>query len=307
MDMFLDACIDALIDSAKMLPLLFIIYVAIELFELKFGNRMGQAMARAGKAGPAIGAIAGIIPQCGVSVIGTALYTQRLVTIGTLFAIYLATSDEAIPVILSQPDQISTLVPLLLIKLVVALFVGYAIDLAFRRRNKEVFEHLKHYKGGNDDAEHHHEQAFEEKGCCGHVPTAEDKKFSVRTLFYHPLIHTLKIFVFILIVSLVLNLLFAFVGEDVLADALAGQTFLQPVIAALIGLIPNCAASVAITEFYLSGVITFGAAVAGLCASGGLGILVLLKEDARIDAVKIIGGLFAISVVVGLIVQAWGI
>jgi len=307
MDIFLDAGIDALIDSAKMLPLLFVIYFVIEIFEVKFGNRMGQAMARAGKAGPAIGAVAGIIPQCGVSVIGTALYTQRLVTIGTLFAIYLATSDEAIPVILSQPDQIAALIPLLVTKLIVALVVGYAIDLAFRRRNKAVFTHLEHYAHGDDEVDHHHEEAFEAKACCGHTPTAEGKNFSAHTLFVHPLVHTLKIFVFIFVVSLILNLLFSFVGEDALAQALAGQTLLQPIIAALIGLIPNCAASVAITEFYLSGVITFGAAIAGLCASGGLGILVLLKEDARADALKIIGGLFVISVVVGLIVQALGL
>jgi hypothetical protein len=306
MEILFDALTDAFIDSVKMIPLLLVIYVLIEFFEVKFGNRMGRAVARAGKAGPAIGTVAGVIPQCGVSVIGTALYTQRLVTIGTLFAIYLATSDEAIPVILSQPDRIGVLLPLIAVKIVVALFVGYAMDFAFRKRNAQIFTHVDQYLQGEDEAEHHHEKAFEEQACCGHAPSAPDQQVSFRTLLVHPLIHTLKVFVFIFAVSFALSLVFALVGQDAIADALAGQTILQPFAAALIGLIPNCAASVAITEFYLSGVITFGATVAGLCASGGLGILVLLKEDARADALKIIGGLFLISVAVGLLIELVG-
>jgi len=306
MDLFVEAFMDALIDSAKMLPLLFVIYVAIEIAEVKFGNRMGKGMAKAGKAGPVIGAVTGIIPQCGISVVGTALYTQRLVTIGTLFAIYLATSDEAIPVILSQPDAVGVIVPLLATKLVVAIGVGYLIDFIFRKRNAQIFEHVEEYAEGHDEADHHHEGAFEEKACCGHTPTAEGQHLTARAVLYHPLIHTLKIFAFIFVVSLVIALLFAYVGQDAIGAALGKVVILQPVIAALIGLIPNCAASVAITEFYLSGVITFGATIAGLCASGGLGILVLVKEDNRADALKVIAGLFGISVAVGMILQVCG-
>ena len=307
MELFLDCLLDALVDSAKMVPLLFVIYVAIEALEIKFGNKMGTAMAKAGKAGPVIGAIAGIIPQCGVSVVATALYTQRLVTIGTLFAVYLATSDEAIPVILSQPDAAGLLVPLIATKLVIAVAVGYALDVALRKRNRRVLEHDHEYARGTDDPGHHHETAFEEKGCCGHEPAADHQRFTARGLLLHPLVHTLKIWVFIFLTSFVLALLFALVGQDAIAAALEGQTLLQPVLAAVVGLIPNCAASVAVTEFYLEGVITFGATVAGLCASGGLGVLVLLKEDDRREAVAIIAGLFAVSVVAGLVVQALGI
>lgn len=306
-EIFIDALIDAFIDSAKMVPLLLVIYVLIEVAEVKFGNRMGKAMAKAGKAGPVIGAVTGIIPQCGISVVGTALYTQRLITIGTLFAVYLATSDEAIPVILSQPESAGVIVPLLATKLVIAIVVGYALDFAFRKRNARIFEHVEEYADGHDEADHHHEQAFEEKACCGHTPSAEGQKLDVRTVLYHPLVHTGKIFLFIFAVTLALNLLLDFVGEDAIASALGQVVILQPIFAALVGLIPNCAASVAITEFYLSGIITFGATIAGLCASGGLGILVLVKEDNRIDALKIIAGLFAISVLIGLAIEFLGI
>lgn len=307
MELALHCLEHALVDSVKMVPLLFVIYVAIEALEIKFGNRMGAAMAKAGKAGPVIGAVAGIIPQCGVSVVGTALYTQRLVTIGTLFAVYLATSDEAIPVILSQPDAAGLLVPLIATKLVIAIVVGYALDIAFHKRNRRVLEHGHDYAHGSDSPEHHHETAFEEKGCCGHEPAGEHQGFTARGLLLHPLVHTLKVWVFIFLTSFVLALAFELVGQDTIAAALEGQTLLQPILAALVGLIPNCAASVAVTEFYLQGVITFGAAIAGLCASGGLGVLVLLKEDDRREALAIIGGLFAVSVTAGLAVQALGI
>lgn len=307
MELIFEAFEHSLVDTVKMVPLLFVIYVAIEALEIKFGKKLGGAMAKAGKAGPVIGAVAGVIPQCGISVVGTALYTQRLVTIGTLFAVYLATSDEAIPVILSQPDAAGLLVPLVLIKLVVAIVVGYALDLVFRKRGSAVLEHGDHYAHGTDDPDHHHETAFREKGCCGHEPAEAYRGFNARDLLLHPLVHTLKVFAFIFLTSFALALVFELVGEDALAAALAGHTVLQPVLAAIVGLIPNCAASVAIAEFYLEGIITFGAAIAGLCASGGLGVLVLFKEGKRNEALAIVGGLFAISVAAGLAVQALGI
>ena len=310
MDVLLDTGLDALIDTLKMIPWLFVIYVLIEVLEVKLGNRMGTLMERTGKAGPLIGAALGVIPQCGFSVVGTALYTQRLVTIGTLFAIYIATSDEAIPILLSQPGAMGALVPLILTKLVCAIVVGYALDLVFRRRNAAVFAHERAVETGVDDPGHHHEHALEERGCCGHEPAGHDEheRLTARTLLWHPLVHTLKVAGFIFVVSLAIAVVFALVGQETIAAWLAGKELLQPVFAALVGLIPNCAASVAITQFYVDGVITFGAAIAGLAASGGLGLLVLLEEDRqRAEAAAIIGGLFAIAVVIGLVIQALGI
>ncbi len=304
MELFIEALLDAFIDSAKMLPLLFVIYVLIEVVEYRFGNKLGQGMGKAGKAGPAVGALAGSIPQCGISVMATALYSQRLLTIGTLMAVYLSTSDEAIPVILSQPDKAGVLVPLIAAKIIIGLVAGYLIDFVFHKRNKKVFSHIEAVASGKDLGDHDHSHVLDEEACCGHghVPGASDKPFKWARFLLHPLIHTLKIFIFIFLVSLALNLIIEFVGIETMTAALSGHALLQPIGAALIGLIPNCAASVAITELFLEGAISFPAVVAGLCASGGLGIIVLFKEESsKKEAVGIVALLFAISVVVGLI------
>lgn len=300
----LEIFLDALIDSAKMLPLLFIIYVGIELLEYKFGNKIKKSVQKAGKAGPLLGAAAGSLPQCGFSVITTALYSQRLVTIGTLLAVYLATSDEAIPVILSQPDQAGILLPLILTKVGIALFAGYAIDLFFRKKNKQTLAHIDSYSSGHDSPEHHHEELDNETACCGHHTSTLTKKFPVKEIFLHPIIHTLKIFVFIFLVSFLINFVLFILGGDVLAKILLSGTIFQPLIAALVGLIPNCASSVAITELYLQGAISYGSVIAGLSASGGLGLLVLFKEEKnKAEIWKIVALLFAISALSGIIIQ----
>jgi len=296
--------IDALIDSLKMIPLLFAVYVAIELIEYKLGNKIRQNIQKAGKAGPAIGALAGSFPQCGFSVISTALYTQRLLTIGTLLAVYLSTSDEAIPVILSQPDKAKIILPIILTKIVIAVIAGYTIDYFFRKHNKKTIEHAEAYAEGKDDSAHHHEVVVEEQACCGHSLSSSAKKFSPKEIIFHPLVHTLKIFLYILIISFLINFGIYKIGQDNLQALFAGHVFLQPFIAAIIGLIPNCASSVAITELYLKGVISYGAVIAGLCASGGLGILILFKEEKnRKDVLVILGLLFGISVLAGLVIQ----
>jgi hypothetical protein len=295
---------NALYDSLKMIPLLFAVYVAIELIEYKLGNKIRQNIQKAGKAGPAIGALAGSFPQCGFSVISTALYTQRLLTIGTLMAVYLSTSDEAIPVILSQPDNAKIILPIILTKIIIAIIAGYTIDYFFRKHNKKTIAHAEAYAQGKDDSEHHHEVVVEEQACCGHSLSSSAKKFSPKEIILHPLIHTLKIFSYILIISFLINFGIYKIGQENLQALFAGHVFLQPFIAALIGLIPNCASSVAITEMYLKGVITYGAVIAGLCASGGLGILILFKEDKnRKDVLTVLGLLFGISILAGLIIQ----
>jgi len=296
--------IDALRDSLKMIPLLLVVYIGIELFEYKLGNKVRQKIQKAGSAGPIVGALAGSFPQCGFSVLSTALYTERLLTIGTLLAVYLSTSDEALPVILSQPDKAGIIIPLILTKIFIAVIAGYTIDLFFKKNNKRTQEHVDAYESGHDNPDHHHEIIVEEQACCGHCLSANAKKFNVKEIIFHPLVHTLKIFVFIFAISFLINYAIFIIGEKNLQTLFAGHIFLQPFFAAIIGLIPDCASSVAITELYLKGIITYGAVIAGLCASGGLGLLVLLKEDKnRRDIFNIIGLLFGISVVSGLIIQ----
>jgi len=296
--------IDALLDSLRMIPFLFVIYVIIELVEYKFGNKIRQGIEKSGKFGPAAGALVGSFPQCGFSVISTALYTQRLLTIGTLLAVYLATSDEAIPIILAQPDKAYIILPLILTKIFIALIAGYTIDLLWHKNNKKTLEHAVAYSQGKDDVDHHHESIIDEPACCGHFLNSSAKKFSTKEIIIHPLIHTIKIFSFVFTISFLLNLLIFQIGEDTINSLLAAHIFWQPFLAALVGLIPNCASSVAITELFLNGSITYGAAIAGLCASGGLGILVLFKEEKnRRHVFTILSLLFGISVLAGLFIQ----
>lgn len=300
----IELLLDALIDTAKMVPFLLIIYVGIELIEYKFGNLIRQKVQRAGNAGPVFGALAGAFPQCGFSVVAAALYTQKLVTIGTFLAVLLSTSDEAIPVILSQPDKVYLIWPLLLTKFVIAFVAGYAVDFIFRKSNQKTLEHISNYAHGINEVGHNHGSVIEEPACCGHCTSSQAKKFNYHELIWHPIKHTAKIILFIFLATLGINLLFFYVGEAKLAALLLNNTFWQPIFAALVGLIPNCAASVAITELYLEGALSYGAVIAGLSASGGLGILVLFKEDKdKKDIFKVIGLLFAISVISGLLIQ----
>lgn len=304
----LNVVITALIDSLYMVPLLLIIYIGIELIEYKWGNKIKANIQKAGSAGPAIGAIGGSLPQCGFSVIVTALYTQKLVTIGTLLAVYLSTSDEAIPVILSQPNKAPLIVPIILTKVFIAIVAGYLIDFTFRRTSKKTLLHIEAYEKGKDNKSHKHEEINDKTACCGHKPSSITAKFNPREIFLHPLIHTLKIFAFIFLISATINIIIFAIGENAFNSMLAGNVILQPFVTALVGLIPNCASSVAITELYLKGSITYGATIAGLCASGGLGLLVLLKEDKnKKEIFKIISLLFGISVGVGLLIQLFGI
>ncbi len=303
-DYLFDIFLDALTDSAKMIPLLLIIYIGIELVEYKYANKVREAVQKAGVAGPFVGAVTGSFPQCGISVVASALYTQRLATIGTLLAVYLSTSDEAIPVILSQPDKTGIILPLLITKIIIALIAGYSVDLVFRKSNKETLAHIKAYSEGSDDKHHNHDAILEEKACCGHSTSPSSVKFNTKEIILHPIIHTSKVFIFIFIVSFAINFAVAEMGEEAFQRLFLGYGVFQPFIVALFGLIPNCAASVAITMLYLEGAITYGSVIAGLCASGGLGLLVLFKEEKnKKDALRILLLLFGISVSAGYIVQ----
>lgn len=300
----LEIFLDALFDTLKMLPFLLLFYIGIELIEYWFGNSIRKKIQQSGSVGPVLGALAGSFPQCGFSVIGAALYTQRLITIGTFLAVLLATSDEAIPIILSHPDKASLILPLILTKIIIAVIAGYAVDLLFKKNNQKTLAHINAYNKGTDDKQHNHESVINQPACCGHSTSPLAKKFNLQEIFIHPLKHTAKIFIFILLITFLISLIIFNIGEENLAKILSGHIFWQPFLTALIGLIPNCVASVTITQLYLEGVISYGAIIAGLCASGGLGILVLFKEDkSKKDFIKVIGLLFTISVLAGLIIS----
>lgn len=294
----------ALPETIKLLPFLLLFYIGIELIEYKFGSSIRKNVQKAGNAGPALGAFIGSFPQCGFSVVGAALYTQRLITTGTFLAILLATSDEAIPIILSHPNKAGLIFPLILTKIIIAVIAGYAVDLILRKTNQKTLAHINAYNKGTDDKQHNHDSIIDEPACCGHSTSPLAKKFSVKEIFVHPILHTAKIFTFILIITLLINLIIFNIGPENLTKIFSGHVFWQPFLTALIGLIPNCVASVTITQLYLEGIISYGAIIAGLGASGGLGILVLFKEEKnKKNVLKIIGLLFTISVLAGLIIQ----
>jgi len=284
-----EVLLDALKDTFAMLPWLLGIYIALELFENKSESLIGEKISHRMGAAPLLGALFGCIPQCGFSVIAATLYTRRCISRGTLLAVFLSTSDEAIPVILAQHDKAPLVLWLLLVKVVLATVAGYAVDLIFK-------------KSAPQEPHSPHEPVIPSGGyrsCDCHTHGLEIPKW--KTFFLFPLKHTLKILFFIFAVSLGIGLLVAKFGEGGMERFFFAGTLFQPLIAVLVGLIPNCAVSVAITEIYLKGGITFGSAIAGLSASGGLGMLVLLKENKdRRETAFIIGLLVLISLCAGI-------
>jgi hypothetical protein len=286
--------LEALTDSALMVPWLFGIYLVVGFLEARVGERFRRRLAGSGQWGPLVGTLLGLFPQCGFSVVGAALYSQGLISVGTLVAVLLATSDEAIPVILSRPEHVAMLGPILLGKLVIAWLGGTATDWLFGKK-----------RFAPESCGHDHEHA-EEVGCCKHHVPGDAKKPS---LFVHPFRHTLSVFLSTLGTSLLIGLGLHFLGQARLDALLLRGSLLQPLLMGLVGLIPNCAVSVALTQGLLEGHIGFGAAMAGLCSSGGLGLLVLVKESHRPwDVLRVVLTVYVIAVLggLGLSFVGWG-
>lgn len=183
----------ALIDTAKMLPFLFIIYVAIEYIEIKLGDNLITKVKKAGKVAPAAGAFFGLVPQCGFSVMATALYNKKVVTLGTLLAVYLSTSDEALPIILSQPDKIKVVLPLFLTKFIIALIAGYLVDFVITARSKNQVG--AEVCASSEVIEDGHLNEINEKGCCGH--SCSTNKIDWKELISHPIKHTVMVFIYL--------------------------------------------------------------------------------------------------------------
>lgn len=297
----LDIIMDALIDSARMIPFLLVIYIGIELIENKLGDNLIKKVKNAGKIAPALGAAFGLVPQCGFSVMATALYTKKVVSVGTLLAVYLSTSDEALPIILSHPEKLGVIFPLFATKFIIALTAGYAVDFVLNRIVKNsVHEELCATSEGA--LSNHDEDSIDEKGCCGH--SCHTEKLDWKEVVFHPIIHTLKVFVFIFAVSVLINFIIFTVGKENLSTILLGNTIFQPIITSIFGLIPNCASSIAITQVFLRGGLSFGSTVAGLSAGAGLGILVLFRENHNFkDNIKIVSLLVTISALAGILIQ----
>lgn len=283
MEIVLDILLDAVLDALKMLPFLFGAYLLLEFLEHKASDRLAHSLQKLGPFGPVGGAILGCVPQCGFSVAASNLYAGRLITLGTLMAVYLSTSDEAMPILLAHPDKLHVLWKLLLVKVIIAAVAGILIDAALRLRRKKKTA----------------EEPFHE--ICAHCGCEE------HGVFRSALTHTINIFIFILIINLIMTSLMTFIGEETVSAFLKSIAHFQPAIAGLIGLIPNCAASVVLTELYVDGGLTFGSMIAGLSTGAGMGVVILFRANKHLKQnLCILGLLYAIGVVCGMAIDFIG-
>lgn len=288
MEILLDVLADAWGDSVKMLPFLYLAYLLIEWLERHHGARIEQALAGGGRWGFIPGALLGCVPQCGFSAVASNLYASRVITPGTLLAVFIATSDEAIPLLAAEPSQWGSLVLLLLSKAVFAMVGGALLDVPLRH----VLPHSLYggYAGRADEVDCHEEHE-EHSG-----------------IWLAALRHTVEIFLFILLFSALIGLCFAWVGEDTITAALAGMGFLQPVLTALVGLVPNCAASVLLAQLYIDGAISFGSLFAGLTAGAGVGLAVLWRVNPSWKQNLFMTGLlWAAGAAAGMLLQLAGL
>ncbi|MDO4493839.1 MAG: putative manganese transporter [Clostridia bacterium] len=279
MEAIFDIILDTAIDCLRLVPFLFLTVLLMEWIEHRAGDRFVSLIKRAGRVGPVLGAGLGLVPQCGFSAACSELFNGGLVTAGTLVAVFLSTSDEALPVLLANPAGVRSVAKLIAAKVIIAVIAGFAVDLIWSvKRQQQAYLHHA-------------------------VPHLCESDEEVPHILLAALKRTGEILGFLALFTFIISLLVSFIGEEALAKLLLPGP-LQPVIAAVIGFIPNCAASVLLTRLYLDGMISFGAAVAGLCSAAGIGLLVLLRGHRRLrDYLYIISGVFVSAVVSGILLQ----
>ncbi len=290
----LEVILDTLIDSIKLVPFLFLTYLAMEYLEHKAGEKTTHMVRKAGKLGPLIGGVAGVLPQCGFSAAASNLYAGRVITLGTLIAIYLSTSDEMLPILISEKMDIRFVLGVLGAKAVIGAIAGFLIDLLIREQKVHHHEHV------HSEETHEHEEEEHIHEICEHDNCHCDED----GIFLSAVKHTLQITFFIMIIGFVLNVVLHFVGEDALANLILNRPVLGPVLAGLVGLIPNCAASVTVTQLYLRDVISLGAMMSGLLVGAGVGLLVLIRVNPdKKENLKIVGILYVIGVLTGVVIE----
>ena len=272
--------LDTILDCLKILPFLFIAFLIIEFFEHKLSHKTEDTIKKAGKIGPLFGSLLGALPQCGFSVLATNLYITRIISLGTLIAIYLSTSDEMLPILIAEKAPIDSILFLVVLKILIGMICGFIIDLIIRKEEpKKHFEICEH---DHCDCEH---------GII--IPAIK---------------HTLKILIFIFIITFILNAAFHYIGEDNIKHIFDKTNFFTPFIAALIGLIPNCGSSIILTELYITNILPLSSALAGLLANSGVALLVLFKSNKNIkENLKIVGILYSISAITGLLLKIFGV
>lgn len=281
----LEIIIETMVDSLKLLPFLFITYLIMEYIEHKTGDKANNTIKKAGKFGPIIGSLMGAFPQCGFSVASANLYAVRVISLGTIISVFLSTSDEMLPILISSGAPISTILKIIGIKIIIGFILGTIIDLFIRIKNK---------KTQNDITTDYIHEVCNKANC--HCKEDGILKSSIK--------HTLNIFIYIVVISFTLNLLIMYIGEENLSNLFAKGKFIAPFVAGLLGLIPNCSSSVILTQLYLSNTLSFGATMSGLLISSGLGIAVLFKVNKNIkENLIIISILYGTGVLCGVIID----
>ena len=278
LEIIIDTLLDTLLDTIKLLPFLFIAFLIIELIEHKLNNKNKKILTTSKKYGPVFGALLGIIPQCGFSVMATNLYTTRITTLGTLIAVYLSTSDEMLPILISKNEEPLIIIKILLIKVLFGIIYGILIDTIISKRNKKEKENYSLC-----DEEHCHC----EEGIL---------KPAIK--------HTLNITIYILVMNFIINIIFTYIGEDFLSKLFLKNTIFGPLITSLIGLIPNCGASVVLTELYLNNAINMSSLISGLLTGSGTALIILFKRNKNIkENIFILSLLYLLGALSGVIIE----
>ena len=279
----MEVFIDCLLDTLKVFPFILVIYILIELFEHKASFIKNKKLLQ-GNLAPLAGTLTGIIPQCGFSVMAAKLYEGGLITAGTLLAVFIATSDEALIILVTNPAGIPWVLPLIAVKIAAGVVFGYAANIALRGKTAVPVRPVADVEGYSCGREH-------------------DGKSNIKLYLVEPLVHSLKIALYIFAVTLVFGYVFEY-NHDAIIAAFVGGPYVEPLITSAIGLIPNCASSAVLAQTFCSGGITFGGLAAGLCCNAGLGFVVLLKDVKKIKRnLLLIVTVYAISVLVGIAVN----
>lgn len=274
-ELFFEILLDSLKDSVLIFAFVFLFHVILSFIETPVSNFLIKRK----KTSPIFGALFGLIPQCGTSVVAADLYLKRLITFGTLVAVFLSCSDEALLVLLSAwNERTLAIFPLIGLKLAAGIIFGFLIDLIIRKQTIEEVDHIEEEKECHT---HHHENT------------------PAHAHLIHPLIHAIKIFIYVFIINLALGLIIGWVGEENFANFMISNRYLAPLFTSIIGLIPNCASSVLITELYLSNTLSFGALFAGLLVNSGLGMMILIRHKEVKKTLIVLGVCFAIAVALG--------
>ncbi|MBQ8118778.1 MAG: arsenic efflux protein [Lachnospiraceae bacterium] len=328
-------------DSILVILVLFFTYLAMEYLEHRAGDKLQQVVEKAGRLGPVIGAAVGVVPQCGFSAAASNLYAGRVITMGTLIAIYLSTSDEMLPVMISAKAPASLILSILAIKVAVGIIAGFMVDLAFGQGQGEHKDHGGHkdhaahnghesheahegheshethgghkdhaaHGGHKDHAAHNGHESHEtheghEHHTRIHEMCEQEHCDCEKGILHSAVKHTVHVGIFLLFITFALNFLLEIVGEDVLSALLLDRPIAGPVIAGIVGLIPNCAASVAITELYLGGMLGLGSMLSGLLVGAGVGLLVLFRVNRHTtENLKITGILYCVGVFAGIVIE----